>query len=167
MMDSGKTPLPYTDTKPQGAADFYFAINATFRFILRERGKEGFARWLTDLGRDYFAPVNRQWKAGGLPAVARYWRSFFAAEPGADVAVHERSGEVQIKVRRCPAVAHLKQHGREIVPAYCRHCALLGRARAEAAGLSMSVEGGNGSCLHRYAAADRLQQDPAAIREVR
>ena len=25
--------LPYSDSKPIGAADFYFAINATFRFI--------------------------------------------------------------------------------------------------------------------------------------
>ncbi|MCF7838301.1 MAG: hypothetical protein K9N49_06690 [Candidatus Marinimicrobia bacterium] len=166
-MDSWKTPLPYTDTKPQGAADFYFAINATFRFILRERGEEGFARWLTDLGRDYFAPVNADWRADGLPAVARYWRAFFAAEPGAEVAVQERPAEVEIAVRRCPAIAHLKRHRRRIVPEYCRHCAVLGGARAAAADLSMCVEGGNGACIHRYAAAGVLRQDPAALKEVR
>jgi len=33
-------PLAYTDSKPQGAADFYFAINATFRFIRRTLGEE-------------------------------------------------------------------------------------------------------------------------------
>ncbi len=166
MIDSEKNPLPYTDSKPQGAAGFYFAINATFRFILRERGEEGFARWLTDLGRDYFAPVNADWRVGGLGAVARYWRAFFAAEPGADVTVHEQTGAVEIAVRRCPAITHLKQHGRDIVPTYCRHCAVLGQARAEAAGLSMCVAGGNGSCVHRYAPTGILRQDPAAIREV-
>ena len=33
--------LPYQDTKPQGAADFYFAINATFRFIHARLGRVG------------------------------------------------------------------------------------------------------------------------------
>ena len=50
--------LPYTDTKPVGAADFYYAINATFRFILQRRGAEGWRRYLAEMGRGYFAPVN-------------------------------------------------------------------------------------------------------------
>ena len=33
-----RSELPYTDTKPQGSADFYFAINATFRY--RDRSRE-------------------------------------------------------------------------------------------------------------------------------
>jgi len=37
--------LPYTAAKPVGAADFNFAINATFRFILRRFGREGLRRW--------------------------------------------------------------------------------------------------------------------------
>ena len=64
------SPLPYTDTKPQGSADFYYATNATFRFLLARLGEEGWRRYLCDLGRDYFSPVNRAWRAGGLPAVA-------------------------------------------------------------------------------------------------
>ena len=39
-----------------------------FRFLLARVGAEGWRRYLEDLGRDYFAPVNRQWAAGGLPA---------------------------------------------------------------------------------------------------
>ena len=50
-------PLPYTDTKPVGAADFYFAINATFRFVLGSFGMEGLRRYWTDLGTQYYAPV--------------------------------------------------------------------------------------------------------------
>lgn len=158
--------LPYTDTKPQGAADFYFAINATFRFILRHLGETGFIDWLTDLGNDYFAPVNAQWREGGLSAVAQYWRDFFAAEPGSEFEVREEGGQVVIDVKRCPAIVHLKAHQRDIVPCYCRHCSILGQARAEAAGFSMQLEGGNGSCIHRYGAAGALKQDPLAIREV-
>ena len=75
-MSAPATPdLPYTDTKPQGSADFYYATNATFRFLLRRLGADGWRRYLGDLGRGYFAPDNRQWQQGGLTAVARYWRA--------------------------------------------------------------------------------------------
>ena len=49
--------LPYVDTKPVGSADFYYATNATFRFILGRLGREGWIRYLEELGRGYFAPV--------------------------------------------------------------------------------------------------------------
>lgn len=160
--------LPYHDTKPQGAADFYFAINATFRFLEGRLGRAGWVRYLQDMGRGYFAPVNDAWRVGGLPAVAAYWRAFFEAEPGGEVEIHEREDEVEIEVRRCPAIAHLRVGGREIVPFYCTHCYHLGEARAAAAGLTMRLEGGAGSCRHRYfkPSAGEAPQRLEAIREV-
>src|SRR6187401_555607 len=88
--------LPYQDTKPVGAADFYLAINATFRFILGRLGIDGLRRYWRDLGMRYYAPVSAQWKAGGIPAVASYWRAFFDAEPGADVEVEQLADEVRL-----------------------------------------------------------------------
>lgn len=159
--------LPYQDTKPQGAADFYFATNATFRFLLGRLGADGWRRYLEELGRGYFAPVNRQWTQGGLAAVARYWRDFFAAEPGSEVEVQELPDRVELHVRICPAIKHLRGGDREIVREYCQHCYFLGAARAEAAGLTMRLRGGNGSCCHTYAQADvaLAPQDLAQIKE--
>ncbi len=160
-------PLPYRDTKPAGAADFYFGINATFRFIYDKLGPQGWRNYLGHLGREYFRPVNAAWREKGLPGIADYWRAFFAAEPGSDVAVHVRPDEVEIEVRVCPAIKHLKEAGREIVPYYCSHCFVLGSVRAEESGYSMRLEGGNGSCRHRYCRPGKLPpQDPAAIKEV-
>ncbi len=161
--------LPYTDTKPQGAPDFYYAINATFRFIISRIGRDGWIRYLEELGHGYYEPVNRMWRAGGLPAVAGYWRAFFKAEPGAEVAVHEGAGRVDIHVTRCPAIAHLRAGHREIVREYCQHCYHLGKARAEALGLTMRLSGGNGECRHLYAVPSETtlpEQDINAIREV-
>ena len=161
--------LPYVDTKPQGAADFYYATNATFRFILARLGGEGWRRYLGDLGREYFAPVNRLWREGGLPAVARYWRDFFAAEPGAVVEVLEQPDRVEVCVRECPAIKHLRAGGREIVREYCQHCYHLGSTRAAAAGLTMRLAGGNGACRQTFAAAGAglAPQDMTAIAEAR
>lgn len=161
--------LPYTDTKPQGSADFYFGLNATFRFILRRLGPDGWRRYLEEMARGYFAPVNRNWREGGLPAIARYWRAFFDAEPGARVDVNEQADRVEVVVHECPAIKHLRAGGREIVREYCQHCFILGNARAEAAGFTMRLAGGNGSCRHTFAtpAAALPAQLPNQIEEAR
>ncbi len=161
------THLPYTDTKPQGSADFYFAINATFRFILRRLGREGWIRYLQDLGRDYYAPVNAAWRQGGLEAVAAYWRDFFAAEPGSEVEVVRQADRVELHVKVCPLIKHLRAHGRAPVPEFCQHCYFLGSSRATTAGLTMRLCGGDGSCVHTYAttAANLPPQDLAQIKE--
>lgn len=161
--------LPYQDTKPQGAADFYFAVNATFRFILNRLGEAGWIRYLQDLGREYYKPVNDLWRQGGTSAVARYWREFFTAEPGGDVEVVESPGLVEVNVRVCPAIKQLRLGGRTPVSQFCQHCWHLGEARAREAGMTMRLSGGNGSCVHRYYCSSATPppppQDPNAIKE--
>ena len=166
-MTAPTDPLPYRDTKPVGAADFYFAINATFRFILQRFGLEHLRRYWTELGAGYDAAVSARWRQGGLPAVAAYWRAFFAAEPGAEVAVREDAGQVVVEVAACPAFKHLRASGRVIVPCFCQHCYYVSEAIAAPAGLTVRVTGGNGTCrqVFRARAADAPPQDPAAIRE--
>ncbi|MEN3943599.1 hypothetical protein WJU23_20035 [Prosthecobacter sp. SYSU 5D2] len=145
--------LPYTDVKPVGAADFYTAVNATFRFIQRRLGHDGLLRYWAELGRSYYAPVTRRWQAGGLPAVAAHWRAFFAAEPGADVEVTESESEVTVQVHTCPAIKFLRDHNREIHPTFCHHCYHVSTAIGEGAEVEVRVSGGNGTCTQRFAKA--------------
>ncbi len=166
-MNTPRKDLPYTDSKPVGAADFYFVINATFRFILSRFGLEGLRRYWTDLGTDYFAPVSAAWKQRGLAGVAAYWKAFFAAEPGAEVQVHLSEKAVRLDVKVCPAIAHLRKHRRELVPCFCQHCYFLGEAVARPAGLTVRIEGGNGSCQQTFWRADAgvPAQDLSQIKE--
>ena len=99
--------------------------------------------------------------------MAGYWREFFAAEPAAVVEVTAQRDRVEIAVHECPAIKHLKSGGREIVKQYCQHCYWLGRARAEAAGLTMRLSGGDGCCRHTYATVDAglPPQDLTQIKE--
>lgn len=144
-------PLPCTDIKPVGAADFYTAVNATFRFIERRFGIDGLRAYWQDMGRRYYAPVTERWRAGGLHAVAEHWRAFFKAEPGAEVEVKQEENEVVVQVRTCPAIRFLRAHGREIVPCFCQHCHFVSTAMGEAAGIEVRIQGGNGSCQQRFA----------------
>jgi hypothetical protein len=146
--------LPYVDAKPVGAADFYFAVNATFRFVLSRFGIEGLRRYWSEMGATYYAPVTDAWRRGGLEQVARYWSAFFRAEPGAVVQVNRRDEHVELRVEVCPAIRHLRDHGREIVPCFCQHCFFVSEAIARPAGFTVRVEGGNGSCRQLFLAGD-------------
>ena len=150
MNGPGGAPLPYADTKKVGAADFYFAINATFRFIERQLGRPGLERYWQELGRTYYAPLTAAWKRGGLPEVARYWRAFFDAEPGSDVQVELAADRVTLAVRVCPAITHLRAHRREILPCFCQHCYFVSEAAALPAGLAVRLDGGNGTCRQTF-----------------
>ncbi|MEZ5385977.1 MAG: hypothetical protein R3F13_10730 [Prosthecobacter sp.] len=146
--------LPFTDTKPVGHADFYFAVNATFRFILNRFGIEKLKDYWRDIGANYYRPVTKQWMSGGLPAVADYWRTFFKAEPGAEVDVQEMTNEVRVEVKVCPLIQHLRKHGREVVPCFCQHCYFVSETIAAPAGLTVRVDGGNGRCVQRFVKVD-------------
>jgi hypothetical protein len=143
-------PLPYRDSKATGAADFYFAINATFRFIRETLGTEALHKYWSDLGREYYAPVWRRWKEGGLTAVQEYWRAFFEAEPGAVADVLAEEGGVVLDVRICPAIRRLREGGRKIEPDFCQHCYYVSEAAAREAGLTVRIKGGNGRCRQTF-----------------
>ncbi len=160
--------LPYHDNKPKGAADFYFAINATFRFIKNRFGMDQLIRYWIDLGRSaYYQPVAEDWKSRGLKAVAEYWRDFFAAEPDAVVNVTGDESSVRVEVLQCPAIHHLKTHSREVVPEFCQHCYFVSNALASSVGMEARVVGGAGSCVQTFAAQGFLgTQDLNGIRRV-
>ncbi len=142
--------LPYTDTKPVGHADFYFAVNATFRFILKRFGYEKLQEYWRNIGASYYKPVSAQWLDHGFAGVAGYWRAFFKAEPGAEVAVHESADEVRLEVKQCPAIHHLRENKREIVACFCQHCFFVNEAIAGPAGMAVRITGGNGVCTQRF-----------------
>ena len=139
--------LPYTDPKPLGAADFYYAINATFSHVRSRYGAAGLQDYWRGLGRDYQRPVWEGWRVGGLPAVGEYWIAFFAHEPGGSVEVRTDVDAVTLDVRECPAISHLRRGDRDILDTFCHHCAVMGDAAAEQAGLAIRIAGGNGRCV--------------------
>jgi hypothetical protein len=160
-----ETPLPYTDTKPVGAADFYAAVNATFRFIEKQFGLDGLRRYWTQMGQTYYAPVTERWRVGGLAAVAEHWRAFFAAEPGVEVSVTQEADEVVVRVQSCPAIGYLRKHQREILPSFCQQCYFVSAAIGEGAGMDVRIRGGNGSCTQRFACRGHFSE-PQRLEEI-
>jgi hypothetical protein len=144
------------------APDFYFAVNAIFRHIHDRYGKASLVNYWRSLGREYYAQRCQRWLAGGPEAIAADWREYFAAEPQAEVDVSVRHGEVLLEVRVCPAIKHLRDQGREIVPYYCEHCDHICGKMAEQSGYRFERTGGMGSCRQRFVPHEIKPVQPSA-----
>jgi hypothetical protein len=132
------------------AGDFYFAINASFRFIHDTYGKEALVDYWTAMAREYHADLADRFRAGGLQQVRQYWAEYFANEPDGDVDVRLTERGVELDVRQCPAIRWLQEGGRQIVPCYCEHCRYVSTAIAEGAGMIFDLEGGGGACRQLF-----------------
>jgi hypothetical protein len=133
------------------APDFYFAVNAIFRHLHDQHGKETLIDYWRNLGRQYYRDRVQRWRVGGPEAIAADWLAYFANEPQADVDVLVRDETVTLDVKVCPAIKHLRDNGREIVPYFCEHCDHVCGAMAEEAGFSFTRQGGMGSCRQEFA----------------
>jgi hypothetical protein len=131
-----------------GAPDFFFAINATFRHLHDRYGKDALVSYWRRLGREYYRQRWERWTT--VNALAIDWREYFAQEPGAKVDVATTDRSVELDIRVCPAIKHLHDCGRDVVPYFCEHCDHVCGAMAEAAGFAFEREGGMGSCRQRF-----------------
>jgi hypothetical protein len=132
------------------APDFYFAVNAIFRHIHDHYGKEALIDYWRSLGREYYDKRSQQWREGGVNAIEADWREYFAREPGADVETIVPGDSVTLEIKVCPAIKHLRDHSRDIVPYYCEHCDHICGVMAEIAGYSFERHGGMGACRQKF-----------------
>jgi len=132
------------------APDFYFAVNAIFRHLHDRYGREALVDYWRSLGRQYDRRRIEAWRCSGLAAIASDWRAYFAEEPQAEVDVLLGDDHVELVVRVCPAIKHLRDHGRDVVPYFCEHCDHTCGAMAGEAGYAFTRSGGMGSCRQRF-----------------
>ena len=131
------------------APDFYFANNAMFRHIHDRFGNGALIRYWRELGSTYYRDRALDWREGSMSDIAADWRSYFQHEPQAQVEVTNNDTSVTLDVAVCPAIKHLRDCGREIVPYFCDHCDHVTGAMAEMANARFERTGGMGSCQQK------------------
>jgi hypothetical protein len=132
------------------APDFYFVVNATARYIHDEYGMDVLIDYWRSLGREYYAQRVAKWLEGGAQAIAEDWAEYFRHEPGAIVETTFESDAAHLDVRVCPAIKHLRDCGRDIVPYFCEHCDHTCSSMAEQAGFTFIRTGGMGACKQSF-----------------
>jgi hypothetical protein len=133
-----------------GAPDFYFAVNAIFRHIHDRHGKAALIRYWRELGRDYYRGRIQRWRDGGPSEIVADWTRYFAEEPGAVVESQADANSATLHVCVCPAIKHLRESQRDIVPYFCEHCDHVVGAMAHEAGYHFERTGGMGECQQRF-----------------
>lgn len=128
------------------APDFYFAVNATLRWLQTRFGEEALTRYWQALAQDYYAPVARQYREGGLAAVEQHLQETLAVEPGAVVYFEREGAQLTVTVEHCPAIGHLRACGREVAPRFCEQCSVLNPLLCRDTGLTYEQQGGDGAC---------------------
>lgn len=136
------------------APDFYFGVNAIFRNLHDRFGKDALIDYWQSLGREYYAARSARWKAGGAATIADDWREYFLHEPGAQVQASSTEADATLDIAVCPAIKHLRDSGREVVPYFCEHCDHVCGVMAHAAGFRFERTGGMGSCRQRFVKLD-------------
>lgn len=133
-----------------GAPDFFFAVNAIARHVHDRSGKQALIDYWRTLGREYYRNRIDEWREGGAEAIGQDWWEYFSHEPGAEVNVEASRDIAELNIRVCPAIKHLREQHREIVPYFCEHCDHVCGAMAEGAGFTFERTGGMGSCVQRF-----------------
>ena len=132
------------------APDFYFCINSIARHIHDEYGMNALLDYWQSLGREYYADRIAKWRQNSPAAIADDWREYFLQEPGAIVETLADDTTATLNISVCPAIKHLRESGREIVPYFCEHCDHVCGSMAKAAGYRFERLGGMGSCQQRF-----------------
>jgi hypothetical protein len=134
------------------APDFYFCVNAIARHLHDEYGMSLLVDYWQSLGREYYEQRVANWHGGGPRKIADDWQEYFLHEPGAEVEIVADDNQATLNIRVCPAIKHLRDSGREIVPYFCEHCDHVCGSMAAVAGFRFERTGGMGSCQQRFTA---------------
>lgn len=132
------------------APDFFFANNAIFRYLHDRYGKEALIDYWRCLGREYYRRRGERWREGGPAALAADWQAYFAEEPQTEMECRVEADAVTLEIKVCPAIKHLRDQHREVMPCFCEHCDHVGDAMAQEAGYTFERHGGDGSCRQRF-----------------
>lgn len=141
---------------PKVHKDFHGGLSYGLAFLEEQYGPEGVHTFLSGLAKSVYAPLVKSIRQRGLPALQEHWEDIFRLEKGeAEMEIVDNT--LIIRVHRCPAVHHIKEHGYSLAPNFCEHTRITNEAICKAAGYDCSVEyvQDEGRCVQRFWRAER------------
>ena len=90
--------------------DFHGALSCGIDYLHRHFGAPAVRRYLRDFTLSYFAPLRNELKIRGLVALKEHFAKGYCTE-GGDAQIELQADTLTVRVQRCPAVAHMRDHG--------------------------------------------------------
>ncbi|HUW60023.1 MAG TPA: hypothetical protein VMZ06_03370 [Candidatus Bathyarchaeia archaeon] len=131
--------------------DFHGALSYGLQFLDEHFGQEGVRAFLSGLAESVYKPLVEDVRSRGVVALRDHWQHVFALE-GGEIELREEGHSLELRVLRCPAIAHMKQHNYPVAARFCEHTRVVNEAVCRAAGFECEVEYDQpaGRCVQRF-----------------
>jgi hypothetical protein len=131
--------------------DFHGALSYGLSFLQERFGPDGARAFLEGLASTVYRPLVEDLQARGLPALRDHWQRIFDLE-GGDAEMQLTEDELVLRVHRCPAIAHMREHGYPVADNFCEHTRIVNDAICRAAGYEADLEYDQeaGRCVQRF-----------------
>ncbi|OQC19197.1 MAG: hypothetical protein BWX70_03341 [Verrucomicrobia bacterium ADurb.Bin070] len=129
-------------------------------------GREGLREVFRNTAQKVYRSINEKLKAGDWSELLEHWNYFMARE-GADFSIVVTETEAVLTVRRCPAVAHLRDLGMAPSAFFCDQTVLLNEAWCEGTPFEAVTEiTGEGRCVQKIRKRSTLNIQRSTLKDV-
>jgi len=90
--------------------DFHGALSAGIDYMEQHYGAEAVREYLREFTVTFYAPLIEEVKKRGLAALKEHFEKIYKIE-GGEIEITCSEDELVLKVKACPAVKHMREHG--------------------------------------------------------
>lgn len=93
--------------------DFHGALSAGIEYLDRHYGAEAVREFLRHFTTTFYAPLIKQVRRKGLPALRKHFEEIYRRE-GGKIRMAGTKDELILEVKECPAVRHMRKRGYKV-----------------------------------------------------
>ncbi len=120
--------------------DFHGATYTTIKYILKHYGKDGLREIFRNTGTQVYKAINTELKEGKTKELIDFWEYFFNREKGDFSITEQDDGSIELLVKECPAVRHVKKLGMDPGEDLCLQTFLLNEGLCDGSDFEIITE---------------------------
>jgi len=132
--------------------DFHGSMSYGIQYLYEKYGEKELVEYLKQLAHTVYSPLIEALKMRGLPALYEHWDYIFTIEDADFEIGYEENDVLFLKVRKCPAIYHMRENNYQVAEKYCEHCRTINEEICHSAGYECSIEydQDKGSCIQKF-----------------
>lgn len=99
--------------------DFHNLMNLSVEYLCSNFGEDAVREYLRQFTEAFHKPLKQQIRARGLEALKEYFEGIYSLEEAQnDISISMSESVLEVRILRCPAIAHMKRCGVKISPLF-------------------------------------------------
>ena len=130
--------------------DFHAGTSLALDFLYEKHGEKAIAEVLHNTGTKVYASIHYKLKNDDPSELIEHFAYFYNREE-ADFDLHVTENEINLTVRQCPAIAHIRKLGLTPSKHFCQTTLLINQALCEDSPWASETSiVGDGQCVQRF-----------------